>query len=104
MNQNFTNKIRYTSLFFLSLLASTTCEAWHGHGDGWNGNRHYHGNARGPYYDRGGYYEGGYYPRGGWAGPNIIINVPAERYYAPECQTVEECNSFGECWLQRYCD
>ena len=64
-----------------------------------------HGHHGGGYYNNGQYHDRGYYNPGfAWGGPNIIINVPARRYYEPVCETVEECNSYGECWLQRYCN
>lgn len=53
------------------------------------------------YYDQGGYYGGG------WLGPNVVINVPVQRYrryYAPLCENVEVCDVYGECWLERYCE
>lgn len=64
---------------------------WHGHHGGGYNNGRYHNRD---------YYNPGF----AWGVPNIIINVPTRRYYAPVCETVEECNSYGECWLQRYCD
>ncbi len=64
--------------------------------------------AWGPvYYHGGGYYGPGFYP--GWGGPNVIINVPIVPvapppiYYAPACETVEVCDQFDECWLERRC-
>ncbi|KTD35850.1 hypothetical protein Lnau_0834 [Legionella nautarum] len=91
-----------TFVFVIGILASTTCAAWHGHGRGWyGGHEHYHGGGYG--YGWGGY-GGGYSYGGGWGGPNIVINVPTRRYYAPLCEKVEVCNSYGECWLETYCN
>ncbi|PJD94871.1 MAG: hypothetical protein CK426_01340 [Legionella sp.] len=66
------------------------------------------GHAWGPVYYHGGPWGGpGVYP--GWGGPNVIINVPlippAPRtpYYVRECETVEVCNQFDECWIERQC-
>lgn len=68
------------------------------------------GYAWGPVYHHGGggYYGPGFYP--GWGGPNVIINVPIVpvtpppmSYYAPACETVEVCDQFDECWLERRC-
>lgn len=95
----------------LGVLASTAGNAWHeevvraGYG---GGPVHHHGgeivvpNPGYGYYDRGGYY----YRRPNIVIPNIIINAapPPPRYYAPQCQDVEVCNSYDECWLERYCN
>lgn len=90
-------------LFALSLLASAASHAWHGggHGGGWyGGHGHYHG-YRGDY----GWGGGGFFYGGGWGpGPNIVINVPPEGYYVPECENVEVCNRYGRCWIERHCD
>lgn len=87
----------------IGIMCSTTASAtgyqvggnYHGHG----GHGHHYGHGGG-YYDRGGFYYGG-----GWGGPNVIINVPAEGYYAPPlCENVEVCDNYrGVCWLERRC-
>ncbi|MCL9685492.1 hypothetical protein [Legionella maioricensis] len=73
---------------------------YHGHGGGYGyGHGYGYGGGGGGYYDRGGFFFG-------WGGPNVIINVPAERYYAPPpivCENVEVCNRYDECWLERQC-
>ena len=73
-----------------------------------NGERGSFGHERGRYYSRRGYYDRGGYSYGSgwgaWGVPNIIINVPRERYYGPECEKREVCNSYGQCWLEQYCD
>lgn len=93
-------------VFVLSLLSTISMTS---HGErvsvvGWQGGN-YHGHGGGYGYGRGGYYDrGGLFF--GWGGPNVIINVPAERYYAPPpvvCETVEVCNRYDECWLERQC-
>ena len=97
-------------VFVLSLLANTTSIAAHGTGHhvGWGGNYHGHG-GHGGYgngYGHGGYYNGGgFYFGGGWGGPNVVINVPAEGYYAPPvCENVQVCDTYrDECWLERHC-
>ncbi|ARG97106.1 hypothetical protein [Legionella micdadei] len=91
-----------TLVFVIGLLATTAGNAWHSHGSWYGGHRHYHGgygHGFGRYYG-----QGGFFYNGGWSGPNIVINVPPRRYYAPVCENVEVCNSFGECWLETYCD
>lgn len=70
---------------------------------GWNGPVHHHSDGFRGYP---GYGWGGGYYRGG---PNIIINVPVERYVPPypyyvrECENIQVCNDYDECWLERYC-
>jgi hypothetical protein len=80
-------------LFCVSTLISCSSYAW--------GPTHYHGGGYGP-----GYYGPGVYP--GWGGPNIIINVPVipapPPYYVRECETVEVCDDYDECWLERRCN
>ena len=100
-----TNRIRIA--FVLCLIASSTSLAWQNAGIsiGWGGgNVHGHG-GNGGVYGHGGYYDrGGYFYGGGWSGPNVIINVPVEPYYVPVCENMEVCDSYGQCWLERYCD
>jgi uncharacterized membrane protein len=110
MINNFKSNKPGILVFVLSLFANTLCDASSGgrHTVGWGGGDvhshgggygHNHGHGNGGYYDRGGFYFGG-----GWGGPNVIINVPVERYYSPVCENVEVCDSYGECWLERYCN
>lgn len=90
------------SIFLLSLFASALSNAWDGDGHGYH-----HGHDEGYRHGGYGYNNGhGYYGRGrGWGGPNIVINVPPARgYYVPRCQVMDVCDSYGQCWLQRYCD
>jgi hypothetical protein len=61
-------------------------------------------------YNHHGHWENEPGPRGGyWGpsyGPNVIITVPIAprpHYYRRYCQTVEICNQFDECWLERRC-
>lgn len=88
-------KVRFFLIFSASTLASLSSHAW--------GPVHHHG-GWGP-----GYYGPGY----GWGGPNVIINVPIipivpvvprAPYYVRECETVEICNEYNECWLERQCN
>lgn len=95
--------------FVLSSIVSTAGYAWYGGvvsvGFG-GGNVHYHGDDI-RVYNPGGYgYRGGYYYGGGPAiiVPNVIINAPVQRYYVPQCEEVEVCNSYGECWLDQFCN
>ncbi len=85
------NKVLLFLLFSVSSLLSLNS-----HARGWN---HYHGGGWG-------YGGPGYYP--GWGGPNVIINVPIipapPRVYVRECETVEICNEYDECWLERQCN
>lgn len=72
---------------------------------GWGGHYHPHGGyGPGPYWGGGG---GFFFGGGGWAGPNVVINIPAEPYYAPPpppvCRTVEVCDPYDECWIERQC-
>lgn len=74
-----------------------------GYAGGWN---HYHGGGWGYRGPGPGYYGPGYYP--GWGGPNVIINVPIVPTppplpYVRECETVQICNEYDECWLERQC-
>lgn len=82
------------------ILSCGVANAWHGHGGAgyYNGHEHGHGGA---YYPERRAYPGYYY---GWSGPNIVINVPTRPYYVPRCETVEVCNSFDQCWLERHCN
>ncbi len=89
------NKIFAGILIGLGTFISLNCNAWnHYHGGGW---------GYGP-----GYYGPGVYP--GWGGPNVIINVPIiptpprVPYYVRDCETVEICNEYDECWLERQCN
>ncbi|RUR09729.1 hypothetical protein [Legionella sp. km772] len=94
---NCKNKIFPWILFFFAGLTSLSSHAW-----GWN---HYHGGGWG--YGGPGYYGPGY--GYGWGGPNLIINVPIvppppPRVYVRECETVQICNEYDECWLERQCN
>lgn len=60
-----------------------------------------------------GFYGGGYGPWPyygpgyGWGGPGVVVTVPvapAPRYYVRECETVQICNQYDECWLERECN
>jgi hypothetical protein len=90
------NKMLVFVCFLFSTLISLNGHAW--------GTVHSHGG----YYEGPGYYGPGVYP--GWGGPNVIINVPIipsrhrPPYYVRECETVEVCNDYDECWLERRCD
>jgi hypothetical protein len=93
-------------VFALNLFAGTTSIAAYSkvYNVGWGGNYHSHdggyGHGSGGYYDRGGFYFGG-----GWGGPNVVINVPVQPYYAPPiCETVQVCDNYrDECWLEQRC-
>ncbi|WP_298624259.1 hypothetical protein [uncultured Legionella sp.] len=93
-------------VFIFGVLSSTASEAWHGGGPG---PIHRHGEDI-RVYNPGGYgYGRGYYYGGGPIivpniVPNVIINVPPPRYYRPICEEVEVCDSYGECWLDQYCN
>ena len=95
------NKLFALVFICLGTLISLNCNAWthyHGGGGGWGYGRGYYGPGYGP----------GYYP--GWGGPNVIINVPIIPtppplpYYGRECETVQICNEYDECWLERQCN
>lgn len=95
---HFSVKLRVLFAFFFSMAVSLSAHAFN--------NEHHHGEGFG-YQGHGGYVGPGYYP--GWGGPRVIINVPvlpvapSAPYYVRECETVEVCNSFDECWLERRC-
>ncbi len=95
-------------LFVMGIFSCTAGNAWHGAGyGGGRGPVHRHGEDIRVYNPGGfGYYDHGYfYGRGpNIIVPNVIINVPAPRYYRPVCEEVEVCDSYGECWLDRYCN
>ncbi|MGL6030288.1 MAG: hypothetical protein ACRC0M_10995 [Legionella sp.] len=100
---NFKQQAAIILLAFIALSASSYANSIFVN-TGWNGPVHHHSDVfRGyPGYGWGG---GGYY-RGG---PNVIINVPVERYVPPypyyvrECENIQVCNDYDECWLERYC-
>lgn len=91
---------RVLFVFVFSMIVSISAHAMN--------NEHHHGDGAWGHQGYGGYVGPGYYP--GWGGPNVIINVPvlplAPRapYYVRECETVEVCNQFDECWLERRCN
>jgi hypothetical protein len=40
-----------------------------------------------------------------WGGDaNVIVTRPIPRYYGRECETVQFCNQYDECWLERECE
>jgi len=87
------NKVLMSLIVGVSALISINSHAWgpvHYHGGGWGYGRHY---GPGP---------------GWWGGSNVIINVPITPVappvpYVRECETVEVCNQYDECWLERQC-
>ncbi len=99
-------KISKLILVMSMLFAASVCQAGvNVVNAGWGGGPvHYHGGGYGPgpYYGGG----GGIYFGGGWGGPNLVINVPAAppRYYVRNCENMEVCDEYGQCWLERYCD
>lgn len=106
---NIKSNARAVIVIVLGLLACTTSQAWYGGGLSvgfGGGNVHYHGEDIRVYNPGGyGYYDRGYYGVGpGFIVPNVIINVPVRRYYVPVCEEVEVCDSYGECWLDSYCN
>jgi hypothetical protein len=84
----------------IGLLISSSTLAWYGGnvGLGFGGGGFYFGGGNWGGYGHGryGYFYGG--------APNVIINVPVQRYYPRHCEEVEVCDSDDECWLERYCD
>src|SRR5262245_45786356 len=89
-------------VFVIALLASTASStfAWHRHGGCYD--RYYLHSHH--FYHRDWSFACCLFFCVGWAGPNVIINIPAPRYYVPVCHDVEVCNSFGDCWLEPHCD
>lgn len=102
--------VQNSIVLILGVLVSTASNAWYERGvhvgTGGGPVHHHRGgeivvpNPGYGYYDRGGYY----YRRPDIVIPNIIINAPPPCYYAPQCQDVEVCNAYDECWLDRYCN
>ena len=97
-------KISKLILLMSMLFAASVCQAGV-NVVGWGGGPvHYHGGGHGPgpYYGGGGGFDFG----GGWGGPNLVINVPVAppRYYVRNCENMEVCDEYGQCWLERYCD
>jgi len=92
------------SLFVLVFSLFTSLISFTAHSgayvEHWGSNYHGHGGYGPGYYDRGGFYFGG-----GWGGPNVIINVPVQPYYAPPlCETVQVCDNYtDQCWLEQRC-
>ncbi len=107
MNTKSNNNTRGIFVFVLSLLLAMLPMSSHAGVSvvDWGGHYHHHGGygyGPGPYWGGG----GGFFFGGGWAGPNVVINVPAEPYYAPPppvCRTVEVCDPYDECWIERQC-
>lgn len=102
MSMSIKNKARSLCALAIGLLTSAYAYSMSDIGVtiGWGqDNVHYHAPYRGGYYEGGGYYHGH-----AWRGPNVIINVPVERYHVPHCDQVEVCDAYDQCWLERYCD
>lgn len=100
MSMNVKNKTLNLFLLALGLLISVTSYAGYENQvkiDWGYPNLHHHDDGYERLHHRGSRY--GY----GWGGPNVIINVPVERHYAPRCEQVEVCDAYDECWLERYC-
>lgn len=105
------NRIKSNTLsvmvFVLGIIESSNALAWYGGAVNiaWGGpNVHYHGEDI-RVYNPGGYGYGGYfYNPVPIIVPNVVIHVPAQRYYPRRCEEVEVCDNYtGECWLDQYC-
>jgi hypothetical protein len=62
----------------------------------------HHGGHVDPY--RGHHYHDDDHYNRGWVSPNIIIEAPYSRFYAPICQRVTVCNRFHDCWIEERCN
>lgn len=49
-----------------------------------------------------GYFRGGY-DNVGWGGTTVILDDD-DGYSSPSCDSVQMCNSVGDCWTQENCD
>lgn len=100
--------IKKISPFFVSILTlfiSASGYAWYGGSIGFG----FAGPGFGPgFYGPGpGYYGGPEIIVSNVIVPNVIVTrpVPVRRYYVPEyCDDVEVCDSYGECWIEQYCN
>ncbi|MGL5741360.1 MAG: hypothetical protein ACRCXC_01830 [Legionella sp.] len=94
MSKNTMKRAIGTAVLALGLLTSGVSFAHGGGGGGWHGGGWHGGGWNGGYY-------GGW---GGWGwGPGVVVGFPDDDYYAPACQTIRVCNSYGHCWLQDSC-
>ncbi len=67
---------------------------WHGGGGGWHGGYDgAHGN-----WGHGGY---GY---GGWGATGVVVGVPLGGYYATQCQIINQCDQYGNCYQRQVCN
>lgn len=84
--------------------------------NGYN-NGYHHNNQNGYYYHNNAWYGGGGVDVNTWnndawyddgldneGDTNVLIGVPDNGYYDPSCQSVQTCNSDGECITQQTCD
>ena len=79
----------------------------HGGYNNSNGYHHYHNNN---VWIGGAVYDGGW-DDDVWDGDglndndtNVVVGVPDEGYYDPSCQTIQQCNSLGECVTEQQCN
>ncbi|MCW8397596.1 hypothetical protein OQJ26_02190 [Legionella sp. PATHC038] len=112
-------------LFALSFLTSVSLFAFEGHvGGGYHGAPPPNTGYNNGYHNHDNYnnYHGNYYHNDDWYGDGInvntddiwyddnlndntgvVIGVPAEGYYDPSCQTIDDCSS-GTCELVNTCE
>lgn len=103
--------IRTLLLALCVLVSSAACAhgGMHGGGGGWNhGGFHNNGFHNNGWHN--GWHNNGWRGAGwnngwnnGWRGA-AVIGVPVGGYYAPYCNSVRVCNSYGKCWLKQQCN
>jgi len=107
MNKKFKKSLSQAAVLALTLIVNVAGNAGHGY---------YNHGGGGYYHGGGGYYHGGGYFGGGWGGPGVVIDVPFGGFYGPgyagpgyvvpECEvvTVQICNQYNRCWLEKHCE
>ena len=111
-------QVRIFTLILCLLLGSSAFAhnggGFHGGGGGHNGgpvhnDGNYHNGYNNHYHNH--YNSNGWYGGGTWfddgvndESTNVVIGVPDGGYYDPACQTVQTCNSDGECVTQQNCN
>jgi hypothetical protein len=91
-----------TFIFSLSLLVSSVALNAYGYGGGhggeheggWNGNNQIHGND----------WHGGDEYHGAWYHGGTVIVPQGGTYIDPDCQTIQVCDSQGNCSVEQQCD
>lgn len=112
MNANTLKLVLIPVLLFSSLMISATSHAFRGGvggndfrgaGDGFHQNNDVFNNRNTNIVDvnRNNDFVGGYHNNNYWG---ATVAVPVVGYYSSQCQTVQVCDSSGQCALQNSCD